>query len=108
MYYRIKCETGIDVLFPEQILYLFDDKIHELYTEIDDSEYFSYAVKISSLFCIENKPKSQILFSVNSNVAEAFSFKVCCLVDITGGMGEDSFLNLWIEKEDGKNFLKQK
>ena len=108
MYYRIKCETGIDVLFPEQIFSLFEDLIHELYTEINDSEYFSYAVKISSLCCIENKPKSQILFSVNSNVDEAFSFKVCCLIDITDGMGEDSCLNLWIEKEDGKKLLETK
>lgn len=105
IYYRIELEAGIDVLFPEQIFSLFEDKIHELYTEIDDLEYFSYAVKISSLCCIENKPKSQILFSVNSNVDETFSFKVCCLIYIIDGMGEDSCLNLWIEKEDGEKLL---
>lgn len=105
VYNRIKNETGIDVLFPEQIFSLFEDKIQELYTEIDDSEYFSYAVTISSLNAIENEPKSQILFSVNSNVDETFSFKVWGLIDITDGMGEDSYLKLWIEKEDGTTLL---
>ena len=90
VYDRIKNETGINVLFPEQIFSLFEDKIQELYTGIDDSEYFSYAVTISSLNAIENEPESQILFSVDSNVDESFSFKVCVLIDITDGMGEDS------------------
>ena len=108
VYDRIKNETGINVLFPEQIFSLFEDKIQELYTEIDDSEYFSYAVTISSLNAIENEPESQILFSVDSNVDESFSFKVCVLIDITDGMGEDSYLKLWIEKEDGTTLLETK
>ena len=105
VYDRIKNETGIAVLFPEQIFSLFEDKIQELYTEVDDSEYFSYAVTISSLNAIENESKSQILFSVNSNVDKSFSFKVCVLIDITDGMGEDSYLKLWIEKEKGEILL---
>lgn len=108
VYDRIKNETGIDVLFPEQIFSLFEDKIQELYTEVDDSEYFSYAVTISSLNAIENEPKSQILFSVNSNVDESFSFKVCVLIDVTDGMGEDSYLKLWIEKENAEILLETK
>lgn len=108
IYDRIKNETGIDVLFPEQIFSLFEDKMQELYSAIDDSEYFSYAVTISSLNTIENEAESQILFSVNSNVDATFSFKVCVLVDITDGMGEDSYFKLWIEKEDGTTLLETK
>ncbi|MCD7997175.1 MAG: zinc ribbon domain-containing protein [Clostridiales bacterium] len=108
VYDRIKNETGIDVLFPEQIFSLFEDKIQDLYTEIEDSEYFSYAVTISSLNGIENEPKSQILFTVNSNVDASFSFEVCALIDITEGMGEDSSLELWIEKKDGTTLLETK
>lgn len=108
VYDRIKNETGIDVLFPEQIFSLFKDKMQELYAAIDDSEYFSYAVSISSLNTIENEPETQILFTVNSNVDDAFSFKVCAMIDINDGMGEDSYLKLWIEKVDGTMFLETK
>lgn len=108
VYDRIKNETGIDVLFPEQIFSLFEDKMQELYAAIDDSEYFSYAVSISSLNTIENEPETQILFTVNSNVDDAFSFKVCAMIDINDGMGEDSYLKLWIEKVDGTMFLETK
>lgn len=99
-YDRIYNETGIEVLFPEQIFFLFEEKIQQLYIEIDDSEYFSYAVTVSDLNDIENKPESQTIFTVNSNVDSSFSFKVCVLIDVTEGMGEDSYLKMWIEKED--------
>ncbi|MDO4553661.1 MAG: zinc ribbon domain-containing protein [Lachnospiraceae bacterium] len=108
IYDRVKNETGIDILFSEQIFSLFEDKIQELYTEIDDMEYFSYAITISSLNTIENELESHVLFSVNSNVDESFSFKVCAFIDITDGMGEDSYLKLWIEKEDGTTLLDAK
>lgn len=108
VYDRIKNETGIEVLFPEEVFSMFEDKIQEIYTEIDDSEYFSYAVTISSLNTVENAPQSQTLFKVNSNVDESFSFRVCVLIDITEGMGENSYLKLWIEKEDGVMLLETK
>ena len=104
-YNRIKDETGINILFSEQIFSLFEYEIKKLYTEIADAEYFSYAVTVSSLNVVENQPNPQILFSVNSNVNETFSFKVYVSVEITDGMGEDSYLKLWIEKQDGTIFL---
>ena len=105
VYDRIKNETGIDVLLPEQIFSLFEENIQKLYIEIDDSEYFNYAVTISSLNDIEDEPESQCIFSVNSNVDNLFSFKVFIQFDITGGMGEDSYLNIWLEKEDETTIL---
>lgn len=108
VYDRIKDETDIDILFPEQIFSLFEEKIQELYMEIDDSEYFSYAVTIGPLNDIENEPEPQSIFSVNSNVDNTFSFKVCVQFDITEGMGEDSYLNMWLEKEDETTFLETK
>ena len=105
IYNRIKDETGINILFSEQIFSLFEYEIKKLYTEIADAEYFSYAVTVSSLNVVENQPNPQILFSVNSNVNETFSFKVYVSVEITDGMGEDSYLKLWIEKQDGTIFL---
>ena len=105
IYNRIKDETGINILFSEQIFSLFEYEIKKLYTEIADAEYFSYAVTVSSLNVVENQPNPQILFSVNSNVNETFSFKVYVSIEITDGMGEDSYLKLWIEKQDGTIFL---
>ena len=105
IYNRIKDETGINILFSEQIFSLFEYEIQKLYTEIADAEYFSYAVTVSSLNVVENQPNPQILFSVNSNVNETFSFKVYVSIEITDGMGEDSYLKLWIEKQDGTIFL---
>lgn len=49
----------------------------EVYTAIDDSEYFSYNVVVSSLNSIKNEPLKQILFSVDSNVDSSFKFDVC-------------------------------
>lgn len=100
IYERIKNETGIDVLLQEQIFSLFEENIQNLYMEIEDSEYFNYSVTISSINQIKNDPKEQSVFSVNSNVDQRFSFKVCVQLDITEGMGEDSYLNIWLEKGD--------
>lgn len=96
---RIKDETGIDILFAHEIFNLFTDKIFELHAEIDDSEYFNYAVNVGKLKQIELGTK-QILFAVNSNVKKEFSFNVCAEIEISDGMDEDSYINLWIEKFD--------
>lgn len=108
IYDRVKNETGIDILFGEEIFDLFEEKIQELYTAIDDSEYFSYTIVISSLNSIQNEPHKQILFSVESNVDSSFKFDVCALFNITEGMGEDSYMNLWIEKSDMTTMLETK
>lgn len=105
IYDRIKNETGIEILFSEEIFNLFEEKIQELYTAIDDSEYFSYTVVVSPLNIIQDEPIKQILFSVNSNVDSSFNFNVCALLDITDGMGEDSYMKLWIEKSDMTKLL---
>lgn len=97
---RIMNETGINILFCEGIFELFEDKIQELYTAIEDAEYFSYEVAVGSLNRIQDKPIKQTLFSVESNVDNSFNFDVCILLDITEGMGEDSYMYLWIEKSD--------
>ena len=100
IYDRIENETGIKILFNEEIFNLFEEKIKEMYTAIDDSEYFSYTVVVSLLNSILDEPVKQILFSINSNVDDSFNFDVCALLEITDGMGEDSYMNLWIEKSD--------
>ncbi len=97
---RINNETGIEIRFSEEIFDLFKEKIQEFYNEIDDSEYFSYAVVVSSLNNIQNETFEQILFSIESNVDNVFNFNVCASFDITEGMGEDSYMYLWIEKSD--------
>lgn len=108
IYDRIKNETGINILFSEGIFELFEEKIQELYTSIDDSEYFSYVVVVSQLNSIQDEPVKQILFSVESNVDKSYNFDVCVLFDITEGMGEDSYMNLWIEKPDMTKMLETK
>lgn len=105
---RISNETGIEILLSEEIFELFKEKIQELYTEIDDSEYFSYAVVVSKLNNIEDEPINQILFSIESNVDKNFNFHVCVLFEITEGMGEDSYMNLWVEESDMTNILETK
>lgn len=105
---RISNETGINILFSEEIFELFKEKIQELYTEIDDCEYFSYAVAVSKLNNIEDEPINQTLFSIESQVDRNFNFDVCVLFEITEGMGEDSYMNLWIEKSDMTNILETK
>lgn len=97
---RIEYETGINILLSKGIFELFEENIQNLYTEINDYEYFSYTVEISSINILQNKLCDQIIFSVKSNVDSSFNFDVCTLLDITDGMGEDSYLNLWIEKSD--------
>lgn len=97
---RIKDETGIDILSECEIFDLFTEKIFELHAEIDDSEYFNYAVNVGKLNRIELDNNKQILFAVNSNVKNEFSFKVCSEIEISDGMDEDSYINLWIEKFD--------
>lgn len=108
IYDRIKNETGINILFSEGIFDLFGERIQELYTAIDDSEYFSYNVVVSSLNSIKNEPLKQVLFSVDSNVDSSFKFDVCVFFDITEGMGEDSYMYLWIEKSDMIKMLETK
>lgn len=103
--YRIKNETGIDVLFREEIFELFEGKVEEIYNEIDDLEYFNYSVDITPLKFVNSEAESQVIFSVNSHVDNKFSFDVCAYVDITEDMGQDSFLNLWIQKLDGEKLL---
>ncbi len=105
---RIKNETGINVLFSEDIFDLFEENIQQLYTAIYDSEYFSYTVVVSSLNSIQDEPFKQILFSVESNVDSSFKFDVCVLFDITEGMGEDSYMDLWIENSDMTKTLETK
>lgn len=105
---RIRSETGVNILLSEGIFELFEEKIHELYTSIDDSEYFSYAVVVSSLNAIQDENVKQTIFSVKSNVDDSFNFDVCVLLDITEGMDEDSYMNLWIEKSDMTKMLETK
>lgn len=105
---RISNETGINILFSKEIFELFKEKIQELYTEIDDCEYFSYAVGVSKLNNIEDEPVNQSLFSIESNVDGNFNFDVWVLFEIAEGMGEDSYMNLWIEKSDMTNILETK
>lgn len=102
---RIMNETGISILFSDEIFELFEEKIDELYTSIDDSEYFSHVVVVSKLRNIRDNSEIQTLFSVESNVDRSFNFDVCALFDITEGMGEDSYMNLWIEKSDKTKIL---
>lgn len=102
---RIRNETGISILFDEEIFELFEEKIDELYTSIDDSEYFSHAVIVSKLRSIQDNSEIQTLFSVESNVDKSFNFDVCALFRITEGMGENSYMHLWIEKSDKTKIL---
>lgn len=99
-YDRIRNETGINILYGEEIFELFEEKVQELYNTIYDSEYFSYSVVVRQLNDIKNEADNQILFSVESNVDESFNFDVYASFDIIDGMGEDSYMNLWIEKSD--------
>lgn len=97
---RIENETGIEILSEREIFKLFEEKIDEIYTSIDDSEYFSYTVVISKLNNVQEESVKKIIFSVESNVDSRFNFNVCALFDITEGMGEDSYIDIWIEKSD--------
>ena len=97
---RIEYETGIKILLNKGIFELFEEHIQNLYAEIDDSEYFSYSVEISPINRLRNQFADQTIFTIKSNVDSSFNFDVCTLLDITDGMGEDSYLNLWIEKSD--------
>lgn len=100
IYDRIINETGINILSSQGIFELFEEKIQELYDAINDSEYFSYTVIISNMNRIQDKSAKQTLFSVESNVDSSFNFDVCVLFNINDGMGEDSYINLWIENVD--------
>lgn len=46
--------------------------------------------------------------SVESNVDSSFNFDVCISLDITDGMAEESYMNLWIEKSDKTKILETK
>lgn len=97
---RIKNETGIDILSANGIFDLFDEVIHEIYDRIDNSEYFNYSIEVGELNSIEETPIKQSLFIVKSNVSKDFNFIMYASLDINDGRGEDSRLNLWIEKAD--------
>lgn len=102
---RIENETGIKILLNKGIFDLFEENIQNIHTEIDDYEYFNYAVDISSINTLQNDLCDQIIFSVKSKVDSSFDFDVCTLLNITEGMGEDSYLHLWIEKSDKTKLL---
>lgn len=106
VYDRIRNETGIDILFPESIFNLFKEKTQEVYIEIDNSEYFNYTVEVSPLKEINDESFKQTLFSVKSHVDDNFNFDVYALIDITEGMGEDSYMYLWVEKSDSEELFK--
>lgn len=102
---RIESETGIKILLEREIFKLFQEKIEQIYCDIDDSEYFNYAVDISKLNNVQEEVVKQIIFSVESKVDSSFNFNVCALFDITEGMGEDSYLDIWIETADMTKLL---
>ena len=102
---RIESETGIKILLEREIFKLFEEKIEQIYCDIDDSEYFSYTVDISKLNSMKEGVVKQIIFSVESKVDSSFNFNVCALFDITEGMGEDSYLDIWIETSDMTKLL---
>lgn len=105
---RIENEAGIKILSEREIFKLFEEKIEEIYTSIDDSEYFSYTVVISKFNNVQEESVEKIIFSVESNVDSSFNFNVCALFDITEGMGEDSYIDIWIEKSDMTKLLETK
>ena len=92
-------------MLEREIFKLFEEKIEQIYYDIDDSEYFSYTVDISKLNSMKEEVVKQIIFSVESKVDSSFNFNVCALFDITEGMGEDSYLDIWIETSDMKKLL---
>ncbi|MGG7058325.1 hypothetical protein ACQPUZ_08505 [Clostridium tertium] len=102
---RIENEAGIKILSEREIFKLFEKKIEEIYTSIDDSEYFSYTVVISKFNNVQEESVKKIIFSVESKVDSSFNFNVCALFDITEGMGEDSYLDIWIETSDMTKLL---
>jgi len=103
---RIKDETGIEILDSDAVFDKFYELVNDFYSEIDDGEYFNYAVQISSLFGFDNSDEKQILFSVESKVDDAYNFNVCADFDINEGMDEDSYMNIWVEELDGTKVLK--
>lgn len=107
-YERIKSETGIEILLEKEIFNLFKERIEEVYSAIYDSEYFSYSVVISKLNNVQEESNKQIIFSVESNVDSSFNFNVCALFNIAEGMGEDSYIHIWIEKSDMTKMLETK
>lgn len=102
---RIESETGIKILLEREIFKLFEEKIEQIYCDIDDSEYFSYTVNISKLNNVQEEVVKQIIFSVESKVDSSFNFNVCALFDIIEGMGENSYLDIWIETADMTKLL---
>jgi len=102
---RIRNETGIDILSADGIFSLFEDVINEVYNEIDNSEYFNYSVEVSNINSLEDMPDKQALFTIKSNVSADFDFIVYTSFSTNGGMGDDTSLNLWIEKTDKSKLL---
>jgi hypothetical protein len=105
MYERIRNETGINILFYEDILNLFNDSTRDIYDTIDNSEYFTYSIEVSSYHKLENTTKDQVIFSIKSNVDERFSFDVMAKIEVNEGMSEDSYLRLWITTNEDKILL---
>ncbi len=104
----IEYDTGVEIRTADQIFDLFDDMLHEIYTSIDDNEYFNQSVEITPIYEIENCDKEQLLFTIKSNIDETFNVSVYITLSIIDGMGTESFLFLKTKTADNSVVLDYK
>lgn len=101
IYDCIKADTGIDIYDEIGILKIFNDRLSDFYSELEDVVYFNHAVYLGDYSPLKNISQKQHIFTVNSNVDEKYSIHVYAELEIVSGHGSESTCGIKVESSEG-------
>ena len=101
IYDCIKADTGIDIYDENGILRIFNDRLSDFYSELEDDEYFNHAVYLGDYSPLKNILQKQHIFIINSNVDDKYSIHVFAEPEITSGIGSESTCDIKVESSEG-------
>lgn len=101
--YRIKGETGVEILTIDGVLEKFNELLDKLYTEIYDELYFNPCFSISQQYAIDEETNEQILFKVQSNAVKESEIEVVVSLWLDGNMNSDSSAIISCRKTNEKD-----
>ena len=97
IYDCIKADTGIDIYDENGILRVFNDRLSNFYSELEDVVYFNHAVCLGDYLPLKNISQKQHIFTVNSNVDDKYSIHVYAELEISSGNGSESTCDIVVE-----------
>lgn len=101
IYDCIKADTGIDIYDENGILRIFNDRLSDFYSELEDAVYFNHAVYLGDYSPLKNILQKQHIFTVNSNVDDKYSIHVYAELEIVSGQGSESTCGIKVESSEG-------